>query len=128
MTDLLSICISRITVGTLIKSKYVIVPNSKIIIGCISKLYQLGYISGFKILSMGELVVWLKYKDNKSVIRRIVRVSKSGKRIYFRIKDLRKLNGNNFQGFYILSTSYGFLTEQECYFHNQGGEPLVLVI
>lgn len=128
MTDLLSICISRITVGFLVKSKFVIVPNSRVVRGCILKLYQLGYVSSFKILSIRELVVWSKYKDNKSVIRRIVRISTGGKRIYFRIKDLRKNNGNKFQGFYILSTSLGFLTEQECYFYNQGGEPLVLVV
>jgi len=121
MSDLLSIFFSRISVSSLAKKNYVIVPNSKIILACLLKFYSLGYISSFKILNRKEILVILKYFENKPVLRKLVRLSKLSKRIYF---NLRKMK----QGFFLISTSRGILTDQECFFYNVGGEPLCLLV
>lgn len=127
MNDLLSIMVSRLTVGSLSKKVSVVVPYSKVIMGCLSKLYALGYISSFKVVGKSSILVIFKYIENKPVIRRVVRISKPGSRVFKRIRYIRNGFGNNIHGFFILSTNCGILTDQECFFYNRGGEVLLLV-
>ena len=64
----------------------------------------------------------LKYPDGESVIQKIQRVSKPGRRIYNRSRDLRPvLNG---LGISIISTSSGVLSDREARSQNIGGEVL----
>jgi len=66
--------------------------------------------------------VTLKYHDGTPVIRNIKRVSKPGRRIYARIKDLpRVYNG---LGISILSTPRGVMSDAEARAANVGGEVL----
>lgn len=127
MHDLLSITVSRISVGVLSKKAHVVVPNSGLVTRSLSKVYSLGYISGFKIINKASVIVFLKYSENKPVIRRIIRISRPGGRIFKRIRSMRNGFGDNISGFTILSTNRGLLTDQECFFYNVGGEPLFLV-
>lgn len=127
MYDLLSIMVSRISVNLIAKKSSVVVPNSGLIKRSLLKIYSLGYISGFKIVGKDSIIVFLKYTENKPVIRRIVRISTPGGRIYRHVRSMRNGFGGNFNGFTILSTNRGLLTDQECLFYNVGGEPLFLV-
>ena len=69
-----------------------------------------------------ELTIELKYSNGTPVIREISRVSKPGRRVYSRIKDLpREYNG---LGVSILSTPRGVLSDAEAREANVGGEVL----
>lgn len=127
MTDLLSLACSRIVVASAIKQPFVFVPNSTIVSSFLLVLVRLGYISSFKILDAKLILVYLKYIENKPAIRRLLRISTPGNRVFWR-SDLSRSRFGNFQGFVLISTNKGLLSDQECRLYNIGGEPLVFVV
>jgi small subunit ribosomal protein S8 len=118
ITDTLSNLFSKIKNGFLSKKTKIIQQNSKQSINVLNILVEEGFIKTYKINSKNQIEIYLKYKNNKSVINDIKRESKPGKRLYIKNKDLYIKK----QGFYILSTSLGILTDLEAKKLNVGGE------
>ena len=118
ITDTLSNLFSKIKNGFLSKKTKIIQQNSKQSINILNILVNEGFIKSYKINSKNQIEIFLKYKNNKSVINEIKRISKPGKRLYLKNKDLYIKK----QGFYILSTSLGILTDLEAKKLNVGGE------
>lgn len=118
ITDTLSNLFSKIKNGFLSKKTKIIQQNSKQSINVLNILVNEGFIKSYKINSKNQIEIYLKYKNNKSVINEIKRQSKPGKRLYIKNKDLYIKK----QGFYILSTSLGMLTDLEAKKLNLGGE------
>lgn len=118
ITDTLSNLFSKIKNGFLSKKTKIIQQNSKQSINILNILVNEGFIKSYKINSKNQIEIYLKYKNNKSVINEIKRLSKPGKRLYLKNKDLYIKK----QGFYILSTSLGILTDLEAKKLNVGGE------
>src|SRR5712671_1652530 len=88
-----------------------------------------GYIRGYSESEMRkglhELRIELKYHEGEPVIKEIKRVSKPGRRVYTKIKDLpRVYNG---LGIAILSTPQGVMSDTEARVANVGGEVLCRV-
>ena len=74
---------------------------------------------------MNEVSIELKYQEGEPVIREIKRVSRPGRRVYSKIKDLpRVYNG---LGIAILSTPRGVMSDNEARAANVGGEVLCQV-
>ncbi len=74
---------------------------------------------------MSEVTIELKYQEGEPVIREIKRVSRPGRRVYAKIKDLpRVYNG---LGIAILSTPRGVMSDNEARAANVGGEVLCQV-
>jgi small subunit ribosomal protein S8 len=88
-----------------------------------------GYIRGFERYSVRdgveELKVELKYNEGEPVINKIERISKPGRRVYAKIKDLEKVY--NGLGISIISTPRGVMSDQEARQANVGGEILCQV-
>jgi len=88
-----------------------------------------GYIRGFireeLMPGIAELKIELKYHEGRAVIREISRVSKPGRRVYSKIKDLPKVY--NGLGISILSTPKGVMSDTEARAANIGGEVLCRV-
>lgn len=118
ITDTLSNLFSKIKNGFLSKKTKIIQQNSKQSINVLNILIHEGFIKSYKINSKNQIEIYLKYKNNKSVINEIKRMSKPGKRLYLKNKDLYIKK----QGFYLLSTSLGVLTDLEAKKLNVGGE------
>lgn len=118
ITDTLSNLFSKIKNGFLSKKTKITQQNSKQSINILNILLNEGFIKSYKINSKNQIEVYLKYKNNKSVINEIKRISKPGKRLYLKNKDLYIKK----QGFYILSTPLGLLTDLEAKKLNVGGE------
>ncbi|MBT4701344.1 MAG: 30S ribosomal protein S8, partial [Rhodospirillaceae bacterium] len=74
---------------------------------------------------ISELQIGLKYHEGDPVIREISRVSKPGRRVYSKIKDLTRVY--NGLGISILSTPQGVLSDAEARAANVGGEVLCKV-
>ena len=123
---LINSIIVRIKVGLIGKKKIIYVLNSKLVFKVLSKLTELGYIYNFKVINFKYIKLHLKYVNNCNVIRNILRVSKLSNRKYVSIKKLKK--NYNFQGFYLLSTNKGLLTDEEALYFNIGGEILLYII
>jgi small subunit ribosomal protein S8 len=118
ITDTLSNLFSKIKNGFLSKKTKIIQQNSKQSVNVLNILINEGFIKSYKINSKNQIEIFLKYKNNKSVIKEIKRISKPGKRLYLKNRDLYIKK----QGFYILSTSLGILTDLEAKKLNVGGE------
>ncbi len=109
------------------KSK-VLAPASKFHATVLEVLKREGYIRDFRRVPAppGEsLEIELKYYEGAPVIREIARVSKPGRRVYSKIKDLRQIYSG--LGIAILSTPRGVMSDAEARAANVGGEVLCRV-
>lgn len=118
ITDTLSNLFSKIKNGYLTKKSKIVQQKSKQSINILNILVNEGFIKSYKINSKNQLDIFLKYKQNKAVLTEIKRLSKPGKRLYINNKNLYKKK----EGFYIISTSLGILTDLQAKKLNVGGE------
>jgi small subunit ribosomal protein S8 len=129
MSDPLGDMLTRIRNGQRAGFTSVRAPGSRLRANVLDVLKREGYIRDFSRqevqAGMSELVIELKYADGEPVIREISRVSKPGRRVYSKIKDLPRIY--NGLGIAILSTPRGVLSDNEARVANVGGEVLCRV-
>lgn len=125
MTDPIADMLTRIRNAVRVEHPTVDIPSSKVKRGVADVLKREGYIWDWEEVEeqpVSALRLVLKYPGGESVIQKIQRVSKPGRRVYNRSKDLRPvLNG---LGISIISTSSGVLSDREARSQNIGGEVL----
>ena len=104
-------------------------PASKLRKSVLEVLEREGYIRGFSWAEarsgVPEFTIELKYDEGAPVIKEITRVSKPGRRVYSKIRDLPKVYGG--LGIAILSTPRGVMSDSEARAANVGGEVLCQV-
>lgn len=126
MTDPIADMLTRIRNAVRVERSHVDLPLSKVKRGLADVLKREGYIWDWKEMDsqpFRQLRLELKYGPNgERVIRRVRRVSKPGRRVYSRAKDLRPvLDG---LGISVISTSRGVVSDREARQRNLGGEVL----
>ena len=129
MSDPLGDMLTRIRNGQRGHFSSIRSPASKLRANVLEVLKREGYIRDFRRLEvrpgLAELEIELKYAEGEPVIREISRVSKPGRRVYSKIKELPRLfNG---LGISILSTPRGVMSDHEARAANLGGEVLCRV-
>lgn len=129
MSDPLGDMLTRIRNGQRAGLSEVDTPASSLRENVLTVLKKEGYIRDFKGMT-GErghagFKIELKYHDGQPVIREIARVSKPGRRVYSKIKDLPRYYGG--LGIAILSTPRGVMSDAEARALNVGGEVLCRV-
>ena len=129
MTDPLADLLTRIRNGQMGQKAQIVAPASKLKAHVLDVLKREGFIRNY---SQGEtrpgiqeLTIELKYHEGGPVIRKIQRVSKPGRRVYAKIKDLPLVY--NGLGISILSTPRGVMSDAEAREANVGGEVLCQV-
>jgi len=129
MTDPVGDLLTRIRNGQRAGKATITTPASGLRENLLRVLEREGYIRGFERYEVRqgieELRVDLKYNEGTPVINEIQRVSKPGRRVYAKIKDLQKVY--NGLGISILSTPRGVMSDQEARQANVGGEVLCQV-
>ena len=92
-------------------------------------LYRNGLISSYSISKPNKVInVFCLYNYNDKAFNNIKQVSRPGRKIYISYKDLIKLWRKKFdRNLFILSTSKGYLTSEECIRNKVGGEVLCLL-
>ena len=104
-------------------------PASKLRARVLDVLQAEGYIRGYSEVEFGngkaELNIELKYDEGASVIRKIDRVSKPGRRVYVSVKSIPQVA--NGLGITILSTPKGVMADHQAREQNVGGEILCSV-
>ncbi|MEQ8194549.1 MAG: 30S ribosomal protein S8, partial [Rhodospirillales bacterium] len=104
-------------------------PAYKLRMSVLEVLNCEGFIRGFSEFEVRpgikEIKIELKYHEGDPVIREISRVSKPGRRVYSKIKDLARFY--NGLGIAILSTPRGVMSDAEARAQNVGGEVLCQV-
>jgi small subunit ribosomal protein S8 len=129
MSDPLGDMLARIRNGQRARFSKVSAPASKLRTSVLEVLKREGYIRGYYSTEVrpgiSELEIELKYTEGEPVIREIARVSKPGRRVYSKIKELPKYY--NGLGIAILSTPRGVMSDHEARAANVGGEVLCRV-
>ena len=124
LNDPIADMLTRIRNAVRVERPFVEMPTSKLKSGVADVLKREGYIWDWKLTEgdpVQQLRLELKYGPNgERLIRSIRRISKPGRRIYSRSKELKPvLNG---LGICILSTSRGVVSDREARQKNLGGE------
>jgi small subunit ribosomal protein S8 len=129
MSDPLGDMLTRIRNGQSARKNIVNSPASRFRSDVLEVLKREGYIRDFSSVEkrpgIYELQIELKYHDGLPVISEIKRVSRPGRRVYSKIKDLGHIY--NGLGISILSTPRGVLSDAEAREANVGGEILCRV-
>ncbi len=129
MSDSLGDLLTRIRNGQRARFPKVRAPASKLRSNVLEVLKREGYIRDFRSMEVrpgiSELEIELKYAEGEPVIKQIARVSKPGRRVYSKIKELP--NYYNGLGIAILSTPRGVMSDHEARAANVGGEVLCRV-
>jgi small subunit ribosomal protein S8 len=128
LTDPIADMLTRIRNASQAKHKRVDMPVSKLKAELARILKENHFIHDYKILDDGRhgvLRLYLRYYDEKPVIRNVKRVSRPGRRIYKGSQELRKVRGG--LGIAIVSTSKGMMTDRQARAEKVGGEVMALV-
>lgn len=129
-TDPISDFLTRIRNAMMAGHKLVEIPASNLKKDITKILYDQGYILNYKFVDegyQGTIKIALKYDraTKTPAIRKIIRASKPGLRIYSGAENLpRVLNG---LGIAIISTSHGVMTDKQARQNNVGGEVVCYV-
>ncbi len=128
-SDSLGDMLTRIRNGQRARKQTIMSPASNLRANVLEVLKQEGYIRGYTrekaAMGVEQLKIELKYFENQPVIRSLDRVSKPGRRVYSKIKDLKPIN--NGLGIIVLSTPKGVLSDGKARELNVGGEVLCSV-
>jgi small subunit ribosomal protein S8 len=129
ISDPLGDMLTRIRNGQRAGLSSVVSPASNLRTNVLEVLKREGYIRGYSghtdELGHPEIKIELKYHDGQPVIRKIARVSKPGRRVYSKIRDLPQYYSG--LGISILSTPRGVMSDGEARAQNVGGEVLCRV-
>jgi len=130
MSDPVADLLTRIRNGQRANKSSVLSPVSKLRGNVLEVLKSEGYIRAYEIRKDGEsemesFKIELKYHEGKPVINEISRVSRPGRRVYSKIKDLPRYYGG--LGIAILSTPRGVMSDTQARQANVGGEILCRV-
>ena len=97
---------------------------SKNLLEIIKILRAEGYVRGFFVKS-SEIIVFLKYFNNRSSFKTLCLVSKPSRRLFFSYNDLIKKEKTG--GLLILNTSFGILSNKVAIKKNVGGEVIFFI-
>ncbi len=128
VTDPIADMLTRIRNAGQARLRRVDMPVSKLKAEVARILKENHYIHDYKVLDDGKhgvLRLYLKYYQEKPVIRELKRVSRPGLRRYVSVDDIPRVR--NGLGMSILSTSRGVMTDREARSARVGGELLAIV-
>ena len=129
MSDPVGDMLTRIRNAQRARHSVCVAPASKLRENVLSVLKREGFIRGFSQEQLrpgvAQLRIELKYNEGEPVIKEINRVSKPGRRVYSKIKELPRVYAG--LGISILSTPRGVMSDAEARAANVGGEVLCRV-
>ncbi|WP_420129594.1 30S ribosomal protein S8 [Longimicrobium sp.] len=128
MTDPIADMLTRIRNAQGARQRRVDMPVSKLKTEIARLLKENHYIHDFKLLDdgrFGVLRLYLKYYQEKPVIRELRRISKPGLRKYVGVEEIPRVR--NGLGMAMLSTSRGVMTDREARAAKVGGEVIAYV-
>ena len=129
VTDTISDMLTAIRNGILLTKEFVITPSSKLKLNILKILQEEGYIKSFNEneikKGIKEIKITLSYIKGEPSIKIISRISKPGRRVYSKLKNLPSYYKGD--GTTIVSTSKGVMTDKKARISNLSGEILCQV-
>ena len=128
-SDPLGDMLTRIRNAQRARHSMCLAPASPMRANVLDVLRREGFIRGFAAEELrpgvAQLRIELKYAEGEPVIKEITRISKPGRRVYSKIKELQRVYAG--LGISILSTPRGVMSDAEARAANVGGEVLCRV-
>ena len=120
--------VSKLNFASKRKLFLIYVPFTNFNLSVLKVLYTEGVINAF-VIRKSNIVVYLKYLNNKSVFKSLKVVSRPGKRKFSNLVALQRYQASMYlSGFYIISTSKGILSSSQSLFMFENvGELLIKV-
>ncbi|MGH7575638.1 MAG: 30S ribosomal protein S8 [Longimicrobiales bacterium] len=128
MTDPIADMLTRIRNAAQARHRRVDMPVSRVKTEVARLLRDNHFIHDYKVLDDGRhgvLRVYLRYFEDRPVIRHVERVSRPGRRVYAGATKLPRVRGG--LGMAIVSTSRGLLSDREARAQRIGGEVMAQV-
>jgi small subunit ribosomal protein S8 len=129
MSDPLGDMLTRIRNAQRARQSVCVAPASNLRANVLDVLKREGYIRGFAAEQVrpgvANLRIELKYSEGEPVIKEITRISRPGRRVYSKIRELPRVYAG--LGISILSTPRGVMSDVEARAANVGGEVLCRV-
>lgn len=129
MSDPLGDLLTRIRNAHGARQTRCVAPASRLKTDVLDVLKREGYIRAWRVTDLRagvrQIEIELKYSEGEPAIKEISRVSKPGRRVYSKIKELPKVYSG--LGIQILSTPRGVMSDTEARAANVGGEVLCRV-
>jgi small subunit ribosomal protein S8 len=128
MTDPIADMLTRVRNAAQARHKRVDMPVSKLKTEIARILKENHFIHDYKVLDDGRhgvLRLYLRYYEDNSVIRKVQRVSRPGRRVYKGADELPPVR--NGLGIAIVSTSKGMMSDKQARASKVGGEVMALV-
>jgi len=129
LSDPLGDLLTRIRNAQRARQTSCVSPGSHLRANVLEVLKREGFIRGYSASELrpgvSQLKVELKYNEGEPVIKEITRISKPGRRVYSKIKELPRVYAG--LGISIISTPRGVLSDAEARAANVGGEVLCRV-
>ena len=129
MSDPLGDMLTRIRNAQRARHSMCVAPASQLRANVLGVLKREGFIRGYSAEELrpgvAQLRIELKYNEGEPVIKEITRVSRPGRRVYSKIKELQRVYAG--LGISILSTPRGVMSDAEARTANVGGEVLCRV-
>ena len=126
VTDTIADMLTTIRNGLLLSKEFVHTPSSKLKLNILEIIKEEGYIKSYKEeeirKGIKKIKITLSYVNGEPSIKLISRISKPGRRVYSKIKNLPSY----FKGYgtTIVSTSKGIMTDKKARISNLSGEIL----
>lgn len=120
--------VTNIKNGQLARRGCVYQKKKKFCESFLQTLWDEGFILGYKTSSKNQnnFKIFLKYYENeKPVITNIKFISTPGRRIFYSVKQIWKIDTSKV--FIIFSTNQGIKTLVDCKKYKLGGEPIVII-
>lgn len=128
MTDPIADMLSRIRNAGQARHRRVDMPVSRLKTEIARILKENHFIHDYKVLDDGRhgvLRLYLKYYEDRPVIRDLQRVSRPGRRSYAGVRGLPSVRRG--LGVAVISTSQGVMSDKDARARNVGGEVLAVV-
>ena len=128
VTDPIADMLTRVRNAQGARHRRVDMPVSKLKVEIARLLKENHYIHDYKVLEDDRFKVlrlYLKYYQERPVIRELKRVSKPGLRRYVGVQEIPRVR--NGLGMAVLSTSKGLMTDRQARVAKVGGELLAIV-
>lgn len=129
MSDPVGDLLTRIRNALHARQSRCVAPASRLKADVLEVLKREGYIRAWKVsevrAGISQIEIELKYSEGEPAIKEVSRVSKPGRRVYSKIKELPKVYAG--LGISILSTPKGVMSDAEARAANVGGEVLARV-
>ena len=127
-TDPIADLLTRIRNAVAVGKNEITVPSSKVKLAVLEELKKSKYIKSYKVEAAKPrdiISVEINKAGENSVISKIERLSKPGRRVYVKSNDIPRVK--NGRGIVLVSTSQGIMTGGEARKNKIGGELLLSV-